>query len=353
MDSNILSSHFYNTPPITRFLFILILSLFILVYINAIQPYSLFYSPLFLKYLELWRPFTCFLYFGKPSLEVLIHMTFLYRYSKMLEEGFFFTSDYFYLIFIIWSLLFLFANIFNIGTMASAFSSTITYIWTRNNPNAMVQMFGFINFPAFYLPFIVPLFMLITEKHVLLEDLLGIFVGHVYYFFKSVYPKFGFDLLRTPCILKRLFREHPVECCKKINKARKISPKDKSNEQKNNEDVTQDITQDVIQDITQDVIQDTTNINEDTTNINEDTTNIQDISNISGDTTIKNESIINNSNVFDKSTEKDESKSAGFITNSTIGEESIKEYLNNKEKEEEEEVNGWSSETVSESDSDF
>lgn len=223
MNANIFTSQILGTPPITRFLFLAIIALMILVYINAIQPYTLYYSSLFLRYMEVWRVITCFLYFGKPSLDVIIHITFLYRYSKMLEESFIYTSDYLYLLMIVWGTLFIVANIFNISTLGTAFSSTITYIWTRKNPSAVVQIFGFINFPAFYLPFIVPLFMLITEKKILIEDILGILVGHFYFFFKDVYPKFGQDIFKTPCFLKKLFREHSSDCCKNKKRRRPLN----------------------------------------------------------------------------------------------------------------------------------
>lgn len=208
-------AQFFSTPPITRMLSLAILAVILAVYIKAVSPYMLMYSPQFLKKGEFWRIFTCFLYFGKPSLDVLIHITFLYRYSRMLEEGFIYSADYFWLVFIISSLLFLIANIFSINLLASAFSSTITYIWTRRNPHALVQIFGFISFPAFYLPFIVPLFMLITEKRVLSEDLLGIVVGHMYFFFKDIYPKWGSDVFRTPCFIKKMFGEHSEDCCRR------------------------------------------------------------------------------------------------------------------------------------------
>ncbi|EQB60373.1 der1-like domain member 2 [Vairimorpha apis BRL 01] len=117
-------------------------------------------------------------------------------------------------------MLFGIANILNLSNLASAFSATITYIWTRKNPHALVQMFGFITFPAFYLPFIVPGFMLITEKRILVEDLLGILVGHVYFFLKEVYPKYGVDVLKTPCLIKKLCNEHQSGCCK--NKRGKV-----------------------------------------------------------------------------------------------------------------------------------
>jgi len=187
----------------------------LLVYTDAISPYSLFYSPLFLKKFEIWRIFTSFLYFGKPTLDVFMHIVFLYRYSRMLEEGCINTSEYFWLVSIISFILFIISNIYGIPTLGTSFSSTITYIWTKRNPRAIVQIFGFISFPAFYLPFILPGFMLLSRRSISIDHILGIVVGHIFYYFKDVYPRWGRNILGTPCWVKKMFNEHPTNCCKK------------------------------------------------------------------------------------------------------------------------------------------
>jgi Derlin-2/3 len=357
MNSNILASQLVSTPPITRFISLSIIVIMVLVYINAVQSYALLYSPLFLRYMEIWRVFTCFLYFGKPSLDVLIHITFLYRYSKMLEEGFIYTSDYFYLIFVVWGLLFIIANIFSISMLASAFSSTITYIWTRKNPQAVVQIFGFISFPAFYLPFIVPLFMLVTEKRILVEDLLGIIVGHFYFFFKDVYPKWGRDVLKTPCFIKKMFREHTNDCCQKRKVGRVLNIGYK------------------VQKNTSNIANDTSNIANDTSNIANDTLDTSVLNSFVSDKTadITNQSVNLTTKTQDESIRKEEpsvtepdkpfnideeislkNESKGFIDNGTckIGEKSINEYLISKVKEDDEEEIGWSSQSLTDTESD-
>jgi Derlin-2/3 len=217
MANDILWGQISQIPPITRHLSLAIAVTTLLIYMEAISPYSLFYSPLYLRKLEFWRIATCFLYFGRPTLDVLMHIVFLYRYSRMLEEGCMNTSDYFWLVVVISAILFTIANIFSIPTLGASFSSTITYIWTKRNPRAIVQIFGFISFPAFYLPFILPGFMLLAKKSILVEDLLGIIVGHLFYYFRDVYPRWGYDVLRTPCLVKKLFGEHSSECrtCRK------------------------------------------------------------------------------------------------------------------------------------------
>ncbi|KAM0677546.1 hypothetical protein BDAP_001873 [Binucleata daphniae] len=125
----------------------------------------------------------------------------------MLEEGFLNPSEYFYLLLFCMSFLFSLSLYLKVTVLGSALSSTITYIWTRKNPNTHVQLLGCVIFPAFYLPFVVPIFSFITERKLPIDDMMGILVGHVYYYLKYVYPRFGSDILRTPDIIKRLLGE--------------------------------------------------------------------------------------------------------------------------------------------------
>lgn len=90
-------------------------------------------------------------------------------------------------------------------------SSCITYIWTRKNPHTHVQLLGCVVFPAFYLPFIVPMFSMLSDKKVPREDIMGIVVGHVFYYFKFLWPKFRSDFLITPVWLKKVFNDYYEE----------------------------------------------------------------------------------------------------------------------------------------------
>ena len=64
------------------------------------------------------------------------------------------------------------------------------YIWGRSPENAHVQMgfLGLFPFSAPYLPWVLLLFSMFIGNPIE-TDLLGIVVGHVYYFFEFVYPQ--------------------------------------------------------------------------------------------------------------------------------------------------------------------
>ncbi|KAM0679619.1 hypothetical protein GINT2_002250 [Glugoides intestinalis] len=215
MQNNIILQLVKTTPPITRILVFLTVSLSLLVHLDIVKQQQISYSRFYLQHLEFHRIFTTFFYYGKTSFELLMNFVFLYKYSSVLEESYSRTSDYLFIIMIIFILLIITSSIFYIPFLATVLANTITYIWTRKNPLAIVQIFGFISFSAFYLPFVFPIVSLIFDKTLAKDDLVGIFVGHIVFYFTEVYPKFGKRVLKTPCILHKLFKEECSSCTKK------------------------------------------------------------------------------------------------------------------------------------------
>ena len=65
-----------------------------------------------------------------------------------------------------------------------------------------MNFFGLLNFQAPYLPWVLFAFSLLLGNSVIV-DLMGIVVGHIYYFLEDVFPREqgGFRLLKTPRFL--------------------------------------------------------------------------------------------------------------------------------------------------------
>ncbi len=65
-----------------------------------------------------------------------------------------------------------------------------------------MNFFGLLNFQAPYLPWVLFAFSLLLGNSVIV-DLMGIIVGHVYYFLEDVFPRQqgGFRILKTPRFL--------------------------------------------------------------------------------------------------------------------------------------------------------
>ncbi|KAF9433484.1 hypothetical protein BGZ76_009406 [Entomortierella beljakovae] len=174
---------------------------------NAFQLY--FDYRLVFYHQQFWRPITTFLYFGPLGLDFVFHMFFLVRYSRMLEEGSFYgrTMDYAWMLFLSAFSLLCLSPFVAMPFLGSPLAFTLVYIWSRRNPSIPLNFLGLFVFTAPYLPWVLLGFTLLLNSHFPTGDLMGIAVGHIYYFFEDVWPKEqasgGKRYLQTPSFLTR------------------------------------------------------------------------------------------------------------------------------------------------------
>jgi hypothetical protein len=111
------------------------------------------------------------------------------------------TADFIFAILFGCSLLLGLSALFSLPILGMGLIMMIIYIWSRKNPDQQMSfMFG-IRFQSFYLPWVLMGFNLLMGGFPLTE-LLGVLVGHVYFFLDSVYPATGGPrYLQTPQIL--------------------------------------------------------------------------------------------------------------------------------------------------------
>jgi Derlin-2/3 len=141
----------------------------------------------------------------------------------LLEEGNFRgrTADFIYMLLFGGSLMLFFVVSFEafskIKFLGHPLAFMMVYLWARNPENVHMRMnlMGLFPFNAPYLPWVLLLFSLFIGNPIE-TDLLGILVGHMYYFLVSVYPRVadirGWScrkLLVTPSILKYACGERP------------------------------------------------------------------------------------------------------------------------------------------------
>nr|XP_020654782.1 uncharacterized protein LOC110081966 [Pogona vitticeps] len=177
--------------------------------LELITPFQLYFNPdLIFRKFQLWRLVTNFLFFGPLGFSFFFNMIFLYRYCRMLEEGSFRgrTADFIFMFLFggfLMTLFGLFASLFFLG---QAFTIMLVYVWSRRNPYVRMNFFGLLNFQAPFLPWVLMGFSLLLGNSIII-DLLGIAVGHVYYFLEDVFPNQpgGKKLLLTPGFLKLVF----------------------------------------------------------------------------------------------------------------------------------------------------
>ena len=116
------------------------------------------------------------------------------RYSRLLEQGSGTNPAVFS-----WLLLYATTSLLLLSSLSgaavpflgSSLSAVLIYIWSRRNPDTRLSFLGLLVFTAPYLPWVLMAFNLLMHGNVPKDEILGVIVGHVYYFFVDVWPGLG------------------------------------------------------------------------------------------------------------------------------------------------------------------
>ncbi|CAN0116814.1 unnamed protein product, partial [Phaeothamnion confervicola] len=199
---------YQGLPPVTKGLLTSIMVVFGLYALGAITPYklALLWQPMW-KGFEIWRPFTSAIFLGGPSIKFLIQVMLMYQYSLRYEEEPFNTgggggsADYAcMLLFGIAVMDTLSLAFFSLPFLSSPLMYYIIYVWSRKSPDTPVSYWGVV-VQAVYAPWVLLAFNVVTGDSVF-APLLGIGVGHLFYFLVDVLPdSHGVDKVSTPAYL--------------------------------------------------------------------------------------------------------------------------------------------------------
>ncbi|KAI5820003.1 Derlin [Pyronema omphalodes] len=209
-DIGVLEQWYYDVPLVTRIWTTAAVITSVLVQCQVVTPFKLFFSvsSVFRKR-QYWRLLTTFLYFGPLSLDFMFHLFFISRYFRNLEESSFRgrTADFAWLLLYSAASLLLLSPLTSMPFLGGPLSFSLIYIWARRNPSVRLSFLGLFVFNAPYLPWVLLLFRLVINNTLPKDDLLGIVVGHVYYFFEDIYPRIrgGARPLAAPEMWRRLF----------------------------------------------------------------------------------------------------------------------------------------------------
>ncbi|XP_032165407.1 derlin-3 isoform X4 [Mustela erminea] len=207
-----LMAEFLQVPAVTRAYTAACVLTTAAVQLELLSPFQLYFNPhLVFRKFQVWRLVTNFLFFGPLGFSFFFNMLFVYpapfRYCRMLEEGSFRgrTADFVFMFLfggVLMTLLGLLGSLFFLG---QALTVMLVYVWSRRNPQVRVNFFGLLTFQAPFLPWALMGFSLLLGNSILV-DLLGIAVGHIYYFLEDIFPNQpgGKRLLLTPSFLKLL-----------------------------------------------------------------------------------------------------------------------------------------------------
>ncbi|KAL8519585.1 hypothetical protein ACS0TY_010502 [Phlomoides rotata] len=77
----------------------------------------------------------------------------------------------------------------------------LLYAWSREFPNANINLYGLVTLKAFYFPWAMLCLDVIFGSPIV-PDFLGIIVGHLYYFLTVLHPlASGKSMLKTPALM--------------------------------------------------------------------------------------------------------------------------------------------------------
>lgn len=190
-------SWYTDIPVISRIYLTVAVGTTTACFMDIISPLTLYYNyDLILQKGQYWRIISSFLFFGSFSLDFLFHMYFILRYCSLLEEGKFRgrTADFIFMLMIGAFLMIIFSVSFDIFSkikfLGHPLGFMMVYLWARSPENLHVRMslLGIFPFNAPYLPWVLLMFSLVLGNPIE-TDLLGIVVGHFYYFADEIYPQ--------------------------------------------------------------------------------------------------------------------------------------------------------------------
>lgn len=182
-------------PVISRTYMLLATTTSILCSLDLISPLNLYFNARLILKGQVWRVGTNFLFFGTPGLDFCLHLYFLVRYCRLLEESPEFegkTADFLWLFVYGVVTICLIGPFLPITFFGSSLSFMTVYIWSRRNEHVQMSFLGLFPFRAPLLPWVLMSFSAVVGSNAVqsvMVDGLGIVVGHVYYFLQDVYPK--------------------------------------------------------------------------------------------------------------------------------------------------------------------
>lgn len=200
-------------PPVTRAYVGAAVACTALCTLDLVSPYSLYMSwASVVGGGQIWRLLTTFVFFGsKFSIDFIFHMFFLVRYCGSLESSSYRgrRADFATMILFGAILMLVLGPALRLTFLGSSLTFMMVYVWSRRNHMAQMNFLGLFQFTAPYLPWVLLTFSMVLGGNGLV-DILGIIVGHVYYFLNDVFPGMTHPpirLLKTPRFLRLLLQD--------------------------------------------------------------------------------------------------------------------------------------------------
>lgn len=204
MATNDIGDWYRSIPRITKYWFTGSVVVPIAAKFGLLNPRHLvlLYNEVIYRF-QIWRPLTAVL-FVPTSFHYLINLYFLYTYSTRLETGIFDgkPAEYMFMLLFNWICLVIIGLIGEMMLLMDPMILSVLYVWCQLNKDMIVSFWFGTRFKAVYLPWVLLAFNMIVGGGGFAE-LLGIIVGHLYFFLMFKYPQDfgGVRLLNCPQFL--------------------------------------------------------------------------------------------------------------------------------------------------------
>eukprot|EP01027_Heterolobosea_sp_BB2_P003846 GEZU01005796.1.p1 GENE.GEZU01005796.1~~GEZU01005796.1.p1 ORF type:complete len:234 (-),score=24.20 GEZU01005796.1:164-865(-) len=206
--ANNFESWYKSIPVITRTYLTLSVITSAAVTFDLLSPFHLYLNfQLVFKQFQFWRLLTNFLFFDKFSINFIFHVYFLYIYCRRLEEHSFHgrSADFLNMILFGSIMMLIISPFLGLPFLSQSLVIMVLYVWSRLNPHQNLRIYGLFTVAAPYLAYVL-LGLSVMLGGSFIVDLLGIFVGHIYFYLVYVLDSaMGIRLLTTPKIIKLLF----------------------------------------------------------------------------------------------------------------------------------------------------
>lgn len=202
---------FEGMPLLTRHWFGLSVALPLASKIGLLPLQYVALTPDFLSRFHLWKPITALFSYPitrQTGFHFLTNLYFLYSYSLRLENDTFNgrTADYLFMLVFNWASIAILSYFMSIPLLMDSMVMSVMYVWCQLNKDMVVNFWFGTRFKAALLPWVLLGFNVVINGGGVLE-IIGIIVGHLYYFLMFIYPdEYGGErYLETPSLFYSYF----------------------------------------------------------------------------------------------------------------------------------------------------
>lgn len=200
-----------SVPPVTRVYLAAVVGTTLLCAAGFATPLSFYRNDtLIWTDHQYWRLISCFTFVSSEiNLQVLLTLNYIYSFCRVLESGHYHGNTAGFIMLFVYGAfaIHVIAYYFKFVFLSHALTMMIVYVWSRRSPDEHLQLWGVLPLAAPWFPWVVLAMDALLGASVQV-DLVGLAVGHIYWYLVDVFPNdpVGFEVLRTPGILSVVVR---------------------------------------------------------------------------------------------------------------------------------------------------